>query len=118
MSITDWLTGWLTDWANSWDAIEDDNIAICDKVDESHTLRRWPLFSATQLIGAYGTQWVPWSFEVRVCFRIIMSFIWDHISKDPREKLPKKYSLHKENIFCQRGHVQFSIDRWHCNKLV
>ena len=38
-------------------------------------LRRCPLFFETQLIGAYGAQWVPWSFEGRVCFRIIMSFI-------------------------------------------
>ena len=38
-------------------------------------VRKCPLIFGTQLIGAYGTQWVPWSFEVRVCFRIIMSFI-------------------------------------------
>ena len=79
-------------------------------------VRRCPLFFETQLIGAYGAQWVPWSFEVSVCFRIIMSFIWDHISKGPREKLQKKYSLNKENIFCHRGQVQFLTDRWHCNK--
>ena len=79
-------------------------------------LRRCPLIFGTQLIGAYGTQWVPYSFEVWVCSRIIMSLIWDQFSKDTREKLPKKYSLHQENIFCQRGQVHFSIDRWHCNK--
>ena len=51
----------------------------------------------TQLIGAYGTQWVPCSFEVWVCYRIIMSLTWNQFSKDTREKLPKKYSLQKEN---------------------
>ena len=81
-------------------------------------LRRWWILTHTQFIGAYGTQWVPCSFESGICSRIIMSLIWDQFSKDIREKLPKKYSLYKENIFCQRGHVQFSIDRWHCNKLV
>ena len=80
------------------------------------SLRTWCIFTNTQLIGAYGTQWVPCSFEVWVCSRIIMSLIWDQFSKDTREKLPKKYSLHQENIFCQRGQVHFSIDRWHCNK--
>ena len=40
-----------------------------------HSKRRWLEILETQFIGAYGTQWVPWSFEVRVCFRIIMSFI-------------------------------------------
>ena len=81
-------------------------------------IRRWLEILETQFIGAYGTQWVPCSFESGICSRIIMSLIWDQFSKDIREKLPKKYSLYKENIFCQRGHVQFSIDRWHCNKLV
>ena len=45
------------------------------KGDCRENVRRCPVFFETQLIGAYGAQWVPWSFEVRVCFRIIMSFI-------------------------------------------
>ena len=88
-------------WGNGWNWV---------------VVRRWCFLTKTQLIGAYGTQWVPCSFEVWVCSRIIMSLIWDQFSKDTREKLPKKYSLHQENIFCQRGQVHFSIDRWHCNK--
>ena len=97
-------------------SLENISISIYKCRINANKLRRWCFFANTQLIGAYGTQWVPCSFEVWVCSRIIMSLIWDQFSKDTREKLPKKYSLHQENIFCQRGQVHFSIDRWHCNK--
>ena len=53
----------------------------------------------TQLIGAYGTQWVPCSFEVWVCYRIIMSLTWNQFSKDTREKLPKKIFSTKRKYF-------------------
>ena len=34
-----------------------------------HPKRRYPIFTKTQLIGAYGTQWVPCSFEVWCCYK-------------------------------------------------